>query len=662
MRAPAGSPGSRAAWYALIGAAFLLVAAYAARQTLSLRERQQEEAVLRARGDLAAMLGVWERSVLERGASWISDLVLSSDPGRREALLLGGSPAVEAAYVWSTAGTPTLLHPPALAPDGERSTAAETLREPLAAAERALIGDRPQSAWELLSRAEPALYAPLADPRTDAEDLRALVRRRLLAAEALGTMGDRPRQTRLVQRTVAELIALPSPALAQVIHWLEHPLLLDLALLDEAASGPARRAAARARRRATGLDELSGRLARLTATAAEEAFEIAPSSEGSPLAERPLKAADLLIDASPAERGFVFLYALQAEGARGAALQLDAEALQAEALGNLPVENAQGEPVVLDAEGRVLRGDPRCAASTPGDGRAVWVQVPLGRLLPELRVGLCSHPDKPAPYASTSELLVQLAPVGGALALGALAILARARADRRQRELYDRQRAFITRVTHELKTPLAGIRIMAENLEIGAFRDAAQRELLAGRIVGEVDRLGLRIDEVLRVARADQPDRREPIALDRLASELALAWQERFATVGARLELDLKPCTPVSADAALLRDAVNNLLDNALKYLREDRPGLCRLSTREEGRWVVLEVADNGLGVPAGQRKAIFEAFTRVEGPGRGKAGGHGLGLSFVAETARAHGGTVECREGVEGGARFILRLRRTRW
>jgi signal transduction histidine kinase len=79
------------------------------------------------------------------------------------------------------------------------------------------------------------------------------------------------------------------------------------------------------------------------------------------------------------------------------------------------------------------------------------------------------------------------------------------------------------------------------------------------------------------------------------------------------------------------------------------------------GDWVAFEVTDNGIGVPPAMRRRIFERFTRVEGPGRGKAGGHGLGLAFVQESALAHGGLVECLDGLEGGSRFRLKLKRAR-
>jgi len=661
MRAPPGSRASRATFYALIGSAFLLVGGYTATLTMRLREKQQAEAVDRARGDLAALIGVWETSILDRSASWLTELAEAPDPERREARIRGSAPAVDALYVWSPRlPSPTLLYPrPAKAHDPSAGLA---ITRALDEAEAELLADRPDLAWAAIGRIDSPLFLTLSDDRPELPPLPVLLRRRLLAMHALAALGDRPRRLNLLSRTLSELVTLPAPLLGEVLPWLQFPLLNDLAAGDDGdPMGLAARVTA-ARRRAAGLAALEERLPRMTALVAEDhAGSPTPVLEEQPT-DRPLTAAELRVDADHADQGYLLIYALSAERALGVAVQWSVPALLDDIERAVPLDRTQGEPVMLDADGRILRGAAECARDTPGDGRAVWASAGFTRLLPQLQVGLCALADQPPPHAGLRGLPTQLAPLLGALGLGLLAVLARASADRHQRELYERQYDFITRVTHELKTPLAGIRVMAENLEIGAFRDVAQRELLAGRIVSEVDRLGERIDEVLRVARTDRAIAREPLALDALAAEVAGPWRDRFAARGAALELDLQPCPPVLADRALLRDAVNNLLDNALKYLRDDRPGLARLSTRAEGRWVVVEVADNGLGVPTARRKAIFEPFVRVEGPGRGKAGGHGLGLAFVAETARVHGGTVECREGVSGGARFVLRLRRGRW
>jgi len=111
-------------------------------------------------------------------------------------------------------------------------------------------------------------------------------------------------------------------------------------------------------------------------------------------------------------------------------------------------------------------------------------------------------------------------------------------------------------------------------------------------------------------------------------------------------------------DANEVRDAIGCLLDNALKYR----------DTTETNAWVVLrmsfkkpfaivEVQDNGLGVPKTMRTKIFQRFQRVEGPNRGKSGGHGLGLAQVADVARLHNGSVECAATRQKGALFVLRL-----
>lgn len=661
MRAPPGSRTSRATFYALIGSAFLLVGAYTATLTMRLREKQQAEAVDRAASDLSALVGVWESSVLERSASWLTELAEAPDPDRREARIRGGASAVDAVYVWSPRlPVPTLIYP--RTPNTHDPEAGLAMSRALDEAEAELLADHPDLAWSSLSRISSPLFAALSDDRPEAPPLDVLLRRRLLAMRVLAVTGDHSRQESLLTRTLSELATLPTPALGPALPWLQYPLLNDLLASDGGDPLGLEAHLAAARRRAAALEQLEARLPRMTALVAEDGSDrpVAPSASVSP--ERPLSAGDLRVDADGADRGYLLIYALSAERALGVAVQWSVPDLLDDMVRAVPVDPNQGEPVILDADGRVLRGARACADGTPGDGRAVWASAAFTRLLPHLKVGLCALPDRPPPHAGLRGLPTQLAPLIGALGLGLLAVLARASADRHQRELYERQYDFVTRVTHELKTPLAGIRIMAENLEIGAFKDAAQRELLAGRIVGEVDRLGERIDEVLRVARTEGTASREPLAVEDLADEVASPWRDRFASRGAVLELDLQRCPPVNGDRALLRDAINNLLDNALKYLRDDRPGQVRLSTRPEGRWVVVEVIDNGLGVPAARRKAIFEPFVRVEGPGRGKAGGHGLGLAFVAETARVHGGTVECREGVSGGARFVLRLRRGRW
>jgi signal transduction histidine kinase len=247
--------------------------------------------------------------------------------------------------------------------------------------------------------------------------------------------------------------------------------------------------------------------------------------------------------------------------------------------------------------------------------------------------------------------------IGLCFGLAMVALAALDRTIRQQFELLDRQRAFSTRVTHELKTPLAGIRVMAENLETGAYKDDGQRREMAHRIVEESDRLTRRVDEVLAVAKERTIPSPEPFDLEEVLYEAIDEWGPRMHDAGVELAANLGPADPVLGDAKAMRDAVACLLDNALKYRRETVESRVWLALTQDGRTVEVSVADNGIGVPKAMRKRIFDRFVRVEGPNRGKAGGHGLGLHQVREIVAAHKGTVACVEGADGGAKFVIRL-----
>jgi signal transduction histidine kinase len=181
---------------------------------------------------------------------------------------------------------------------------------------------------------------------------------------------------------------------------------------------------------------------------------------------------------------------------------------------------------------------------------------------------------------------------------------------------------------------------------------------MARRIQDEADRLTLRIDEVLKLSRERDIPKPKPVELGPLLRDLDQVWRPRMEQLGVALSTDIVDAPAVQGDAGALRDAIGCLLDNALKYRRADAPDKrVVLSLRSQGRDAVVEVVDNGLGVPPKMRKRIFERFVRVEGPHRGLSGGHGLGLAQVADVIAAHRGKVTCGEGFDGGARFTVRL-----
>ncbi len=308
------------------------------------------------------------------------------------------------------------------------------------------------------------------------------------------------------------------------------------------------------------------------------------------------------------------------------------------------------ELAITDVSGRAIAG----AADVADNAPSVAFTETLRHL--SASVGRTALNQRLAPVArraSTAVVAVTLI----CLFMVALAIAVQIKANALYRDLLQRQREFTARVTHELKTPLAGIRVMAENLASGAFHDEKQITMAAQRIVDEADRLTARVNEVLAVGRKREIEEPVLFDLEEPMLELVDIWGPRYQQVGIRLIADLAPVDPFLGDPSAIRDAVGQLLDNALKYRREEADSQVWLNVIDEEKIVVIEVVDNGMGVPADQRKRIFEQYVRVEGPNRGKSGGHGLGLSQVEEIVRAHGGTITCEDGVDGGTRFVMRL-----
>jgi signal transduction histidine kinase len=353
------------------------------------------------------------------------------------------------------------------------------------------------------------------------------------------------------------------------------------------------------------------------------------------------------------DRSYVLFYGIvdRADGRRiGAALQLDEQHVLASFLSEGDADRDQ--LVIRDPNGAWVLGK-RAGA---GD---ISVEVPLARTLPHFRVGIYDEYVQARMASLRGQWLVPLVFTAFVLLIGIAALSIQITYARGREELIVRQREFTTRVTHELKTPLAGIRVMAENIEHGAFRDEAGRAAMAARIVGEADRLTERIDELLRFARRREIPDPELFDVEELLFELADLWGPRMEQRGVQLEVDVDEAPQVKGDPLAVRDAIGSLLDNALKYRREDRDdAFVRVSLAREGRDAIVTVTDNGIGVPAAMRTRIFERFVRVEGPNRGMAGGHGLGLAQVADTARAHRGAVACTDGIDGGSTFTLRLR----
>lgn len=232
-----------------------------------------------------------------------------------------------------------------------------------------------------------------------------------------------------------------------------------------------------------------------------------------------------------------------------------------------------------------------------------------------------------------------------------LARIEEAFAERRASE--ERLRRFVADASHELRTPLTSVRGYAELFRRGAADRPEDLATAMERIEGESERMSELVDELLLLARLDQgrPLEREPVDLREIAS--AAVDAARASEPDRSIDLEAPLPVAVLGDAARLRQVADNLLANARDHTPEATPIHVRALV-VEGE-AVLEVADEGPGIPAEDAEHVFERFFRVD-PAR-KAGGTGLGLSIVAAVAEAHGGRACHRPRPGGGSLFEVRL-----
>lgn len=220
-----------------------------------------------------------------------------------------------------------------------------------------------------------------------------------------------------------------------------------------------------------------------------------------------------------------------------------------------------------------------------------------------------------------------------------------------------RQDSFIDSVTHELKSPLASIKLGLQTMARPQI-DSEKRELLRSMMLDDVDRLSAFIDDVLQASRLAH-DRvtmqREPVELHTLVEDCAQSVASRHRLEDGAIDNDVDPALTAYTDPAALQVVVRNLIDNAVKY--SDRVEV-RVTARvgEDGA-VLLEVADRGIGIDAKDIKRVFHRFYRVPTESVRARRGTGLGLFVVSALVRNLGGRVEALSD-GGGQGTTMRVR----
>ncbi len=274
------------------------------------------------------------------------------------------------------------------------------------------------------------------------------------------------------------------------------------------------------------------------------------------------------------------------------------------------------------------------------------------------QVRVSATPTSPVAFANRL-VVIEMAFIGlltlvllGATFVGVRYIL-------RQIELVNAKTSFVSNVTHELKTPVAIIKLAVETIELGRYRDEAERDKYLRTITRESDRLAQLVDNILDFSRLEAGQRTlqlSPLDLRDVVHAAMDSFRLRLEDRGFHHEVSLPDTLPqVLGDGRALQHCLLNLLDNAVKYSRDRKD--VRVAVSAADGMVRLAVSDRGIGIAADEQERIFEKFARVETGLVHTVKGAGLGLSLVEMLVRAHHGRVEVASTLGAGSTFTILL-----
>ncbi len=332
------------------------------------------------------------------------------------------------------------------------------------------------------------------------------------------------------------------------------------------------------------------------------------------------------------------------------AIQVDPRALLAATFASLNETGGRFVLAVHDADDQPLVPPPRAA---PADYEPPSVRTDdlLLRAWPADPQRLVAEAEASKNMRTLLVVALFAAALGGALWSW--------RSVSRETELAALKVDLVSRVSHELKTPLALVRMYGETLGMGRARDAGQAAEFGSIIAREAERLTAMIQRILDFSRQQAGTldyHKEPLDLGELLREITATYTPHLESRGAILIDSLPLGIRVQCDRNGCENAIVNLLENAAKYAREgDDEHEIELVLERHGESAVVEVRDRGRGIPPGEHTRVFDGFYRASNAGEVR--GAGLGLGLVRHFARAHGGEILALPREGGGTVMRLEL-----
>lgn len=328
------------------------------------------------------------------------------------------------------------------------------------------------------------------------------------------------------------------------------------------------------------------------------------------------------------------------------------EVAESEARLRLSLDAITQGVVMADPDGTVLYRNPYSQPFTEARHGEALVEAAVAELLAEAAQGRAVErevelfgPPRQCLFVSAMPLRIEGKDYGSVALIDDITEPQRLDAMRRD---------FVANISHELRTPMGALSLLAETLAGETDPEVASR--LAMRVQAEAIRLSDIMDDLLELSRieSNEASERTPVAIQHVIGD-ALS---RAKSAAEEKEVPIETVLPaldllVRADRRQLTSAVFNLLENAVKYSDATCP--VRVMTRVEGDWVEVEVRDQGYGIPLRHQERIFERFYQVDRSRENTDGGVGLGLAIVRHVATNHGGEIRV-ESTEGeGSTFTL-------